>query len=121
MPFGMPYGAAQQSVVDTSHMQHGQHEDLISMGNPNAQAGLGLGGAGAGPLPPPAYHQLTPEQQQQSQQQHYAANGAGGNGGPGNSATPTPDSQYYSSYCDTRGRWSAVFSLISFVGTFSFT
>lgn len=100
MPFGMPYGTSQQSVVDSSHMQpqHSQHDDLINMGNPNAQ--VGLGGAGAGPLPPPSYHQvLTPDQQSQ----HYATNGGGGNG-PANSSTPTPDSQYYSSYCDTRGR-----------------
>lgn len=71
------------------------HDNLL-MG-PGAQANqMGLPGSAQGP-PPPSYH-LTPEQQQA---QHYAANG----GANGNStATPTPDSQYYSSYCDTRGK-----------------
>lgn len=88
----MPYGATQQGVSMETHMHN--HDNLL-MG-PGAQANqMGLPGS-AGP-PPPSYH-LTPEQQQA---QHYAANG----GANGNStATPTPDSQYYSSYCDTRGK-----------------
>lgn len=102
MPYSMPYGPNGQPPMVDPHLAMSQDELLSTSMGPNTTG--------------PSYHQLgehpTTQQQQQQQQvgtqqppppppppsSHYPTNGT-------NTTTVTPDSsQYYSPYCDSRGK-----------------